>query len=154
MNKRIVLLLSAFVSAFLIGGAAIVVSGASAAGNPPAVNAQPALVSQPVAQPAQPDAARISGDAAAQAALSASPGAQLTSAPELVDYQGVVAYEVRLDAGLVYVDAGTGSVIFNGAVPQQAGPQQVERGWSRDGDDDDDHEEFEHDEHEHEHDDY
>lgn len=59
-----------------------------------------------------PAADTISADAAAQAALNLAPGAQLMSTPELVDFRGVTAYEVVLDAGTVYVDAASGQPIY------------------------------------------
>jgi len=37
--------------------------------------------------------------------------------PELVSYEGTPAYEVRLDRGLIYLDAQSGAVLHNGAVP-------------------------------------
>jgi hypothetical protein len=35
------------------------------------------------------------------------------SVPELVDYQGIVAYEVILNTGLIYVDANSGQVLYS-----------------------------------------
>jgi uncharacterized membrane protein YkoI len=69
-----------------------------------AVAAAPASANYPVAP-----------DIAAAIALNNAPGAVLLATPELVDFQGVVAYEVRLDRGLVYVDANNGQVLYNGA---------------------------------------
>jgi uncharacterized membrane protein YkoI len=51
---------------------------------------------------------------AAQIALQAAPGAVLLQPPELVDFQGIVAYEVILDIGTVYIDANTGEILYNG----------------------------------------
>jgi hypothetical protein len=42
-------------------------------------------------------------------------GAILTGAPDLVSFQGVVAYEVLLDRGTVYVEANSGQILYNGA---------------------------------------
>ncbi len=70
---------------------------------------QPQVV-QPTATPYA-----VSADGAAAIALAASPGASLLATPELVDFQGTVAYEVRLDRGNIYVDATTGKVLYNGA---------------------------------------
>lgn len=69
----------------------------------------------PASSASSPVAGQISADAAAQAALNLAPGAQLMSTPELVDFQGTTAYEVVLDAGTVYVDAGSGQPIY--AIP-------------------------------------
>ncbi len=55
-----------------------------------------------------PAAGQISADSAAQVALNLAPGAQLLGTPELVNFQGAMAYEVLLNAGTVYVDANSG----------------------------------------------
>ena len=50
----------------------------------------------------------------AQATASAkknSPRALLQATPELINYNGIVAYEVRLDSGISYVDANLGTVL-------------------------------------------
>lgn len=52
---------------------------------------------------------------AAGVALDAVPGSKLKRTPELVDYQGTLAYEVRTTAGLFYIDADTGAILYNGA---------------------------------------
>jgi len=49
----------------------------------------------------------------------------LLATPELVSFQGTVAYEVHLDRGLVYVDATTGNVLYNGVPAQQTGSASV-----------------------------
>ncbi len=53
----------------------------------------------------------VSADQADTLALAAVPGAKLTGATTLVSFQNVPAYEVTLDAGLIYVDASTGMVL-------------------------------------------
>jgi hypothetical protein len=53
----------------------------------------------------------VSPDQAGTLALTAVPGAKLTGVPTLVSFQNVPAYEVTLDAGLIYVDASTGTVL-------------------------------------------
>jgi uncharacterized membrane protein YkoI len=57
----------------------------------------------------------LSPQQAAMVALRAAPGATLTTAPDMVDFQGQTAYEVRLTRGTVYVDANSGQVLYNGA---------------------------------------
>jgi uncharacterized membrane protein YkoI len=59
----------------------------------------------------------VSADTAVAIVLTTVRGAALQSPPELVDYMGAVAYEVSLDRGLVYVDANTGKILANGAIP-------------------------------------
>ncbi|MGB8645408.1 MAG: PepSY domain-containing protein [Anaerolineae bacterium] len=84
------------------------------------IQAAPADPAQlPTEAPASDSGAQatLSADAAAQIAMKAAPGAQLTRTPELVNYNGTVAYEVLLDQGTVYVDAGSGKVLSN-SVPQ------------------------------------
>ncbi len=129
---------------------------------PPTPTPRPVvIVQQPAAtatsaQPQYP----ITPEMAGQLALNASAGAILVGTPELVLFEGKVAYEVVLDRGKVYIDATTGAVLYNGApVPQPPSnnggngsgggsnnpPQSAS--WS-----DDDHHEDEHeDEHEEEH---
>jgi len=95
----------------------------------------------------------VSADTAVAIVLTTVRGAALQSPPELVDYMGAVAYEVSLDRGLVYVDANTGKILANGAIPQVV-VKTVESssggGGGGGGDHDDDHEEHE-DEHEEDH---
>jgi uncharacterized membrane protein YkoI len=72
---------------------------------------------QPTAQPAAPATPTyaVSPDAAAGIALGAAPGATLIHAPDLVSFQGTVAYEVVLDRGTLYIDANSGQLLYNGA---------------------------------------
>ena len=82
--------------------------------------AQPAAQpQQPAAQadaaPAQPTFA-VTPEVAAEIALGAAPRATLVRLPDLVSFQGAVAYEVVLDSGSVYVDANSGQVLYNGAI--------------------------------------
>ncbi len=67
----------------------------------------------------EPDLA-VSAAGAEQIALAAAPNAASTAAPLLVDFQGTVAYEIGTNAGLLYIDATTGAVLFNGTVPAPA----------------------------------
>jgi hypothetical protein len=61
------------------------------------------------------DSYPISADLAVGLALNLAPGAKLTRWPELVDFQGAVAWEVRLDRGTMYLDATNAVLLFNGA---------------------------------------
>lgn len=74
------------------------------------------------AAPAAP-AYPISADNAGAIALAAEPGTQLMATPELVDFQGTVAYEVVLDAGKVYVDANTGQILYDGVAANKMAQQ-------------------------------
>lgn len=62
----------------------------------------------------------VSMEQAAALALQAAPGAVLNGSPRLVSFQGVTAYEVPLDKGLVYVDAQTGQILYNGTLAPAA----------------------------------
>jgi uncharacterized membrane protein YkoI len=174
MNQRLALLLATGLSTFLlVTGGAIAgrVTQAEATATPTAIptedivallqerelqyqqllaqaNAQ--LEQAYAAQTAQPTATvepefPVSPDQAAMIAMGKVPGATLMSSPELVNFQGSVAYEVVLNRGKVYVDATTGAVLYNGAA---AGSQVVQSGGGGGGghEREDDHEgEHEHD---------
>jgi uncharacterized membrane protein YkoI len=62
----------------------------------------------------------VTPEQAAALALKAAPGAALTSTPELVNFQGKVAYEVVLSLGKVYIDPNVGTILYNGAAPTSA----------------------------------
>jgi uncharacterized membrane protein len=130
---------------------------------PPTATPRPVvIVQQPAAtatsaQPQYP----ITPEMAAQLALNASPGAILQGTPELVLFEGSVAYEVLLDRGKVYIDATTGAVLYNGAPAPQppsnnggngSGGGSVNPPPSHSSSDDDsrenEHEEEHHEEHE------
>jgi len=104
------------------------VSAQQAAPAPLRVRAEPPAQSQatpqPTAEPAPtaPPAPTyaVSPDMAATIAMNIAPGAKLTRQPELVNFQGAVAYEVMLDRGAVYVDANSGQVLYNGAAATTA----------------------------------
>jgi len=59
----------------------------------------------------------ISADTAVAIVLTNVRGGELVKPPELVDYMGAAAYEISLVQGLVYVDANTGKILANGAIP-------------------------------------
>jgi hypothetical protein len=121
MKQRTALLVSAVLTAFVLVLVGAVVRQFSAPANvaqadAPATGA--ATGEAPVTWQAAPDAATppsqsypVSPEQAAQIALAAVPNAQLLRNPELVDYNGTVAYEVALDAGNMYVDANSGQLL-------------------------------------------
>ena len=82
----------------------------------------------------------VSPEQAAMIAMGVAPGATLAATPELVSFQGVVAYEVILSRGKVYVDATSGSVLYNGAGGAGAVAQSSGGGGGGGHGDDDDHE--------------
>jgi hypothetical protein len=65
---------------------------------------------------AQSGAVTITPDQATLIGAAAAPGAVLLGGPELVSFQGTLAYELQFDKGALYVDATTGSVLDNTAV--------------------------------------
>jgi len=134
MTQRTALILAAALTAFvlvLIGGVAV--RAVQAGLTPAAAMATPTVTDlapqgpiqqanepfQPAPQqptaPADAPAYAISPDLAATIALNLAPGAALTRTPELVNFQGTVAYEVVLDRGTVYLDANSGRVLYNGS---------------------------------------
>jgi hypothetical protein len=77
---------------------------------------QPTAAPDPTVPPPPPAPAyAVSPDMALTIATNVAPGAKLTRQPELVNFQGIVAYEVLFDRGAVYVDANSGQVLYNGA---------------------------------------
>jgi len=112
--------------------------------------AQSQSPAQSAAQPAaaqavqQPTGYAVTPEQALLVALGAAPGNAPGAVPELVSFQGIAAYEVALSGGLVYVDATTGSVLYNGAVAAAVTAP-------RSGGDDDDHDEHEDDDHDDDH---
>ncbi|OGO66863.1 MAG: hypothetical protein A2Z37_08485 [Chloroflexi bacterium RBG_19FT_COMBO_62_14] len=81
----------------------------------------------------------VSPEQAAMIAMGVVPGATLTATPELVSFQGVVAYEVILSRGKVYVDATSGAVLYNGTGGGAAVAQSGRGGGGGGHADDDDH---------------
>ena len=81
----------------------------------------------------------FSPEQATNLALQIAPGAVLLNAPELVNYQGAMAYKVSLNTGLVYIDANSGQVLFNGILslvsvgPSNKEPAKSERSAAKAG---------------------
>jgi hypothetical protein len=73
----------------------------------------PARASAASAPAAAPQIA-LSSDAARNIAVQAANFATMIRAPELVRFEGKVAYEVGFTRGVVYIDASNGAVLFNG----------------------------------------
>ncbi len=94
--------------------AAAAQAAASQAAQAAAARAAQAQAAPAAAMPAPP-AHKITPAMAAGIAGSVAPGATLAGEPDLVSFQGVPAYEVSFDRGLVYVNADTGQVLYNGA---------------------------------------
>ncbi len=83
-----------------------------------ALQSQVEQLKQEEVAPAQPEAAVSADQAAEIARLVAGKGRITVATPELVSFEGKTAYEVVFNQGSVYVDAQSGSVLFNGTVPQ------------------------------------
>lgn len=76
------------------------------------------------------------------------PNTKLLAVPELVNYQGTVAYEVRLDSGLAYIDANFGELLNPATNAMNDTPSALNAGGYEDDedeyDDDDDDEKGKH----------
>lgn len=157
MTHRTALMTAAALTAFLlvvVGGVIGRLSQPNGAEAASAGLAQPQIQFEPAQVPTQdaPSSASsptyaVSPASAAALALQGAPGARLSRAPELVNFQGVVAYEVPLDRGLVYLDASSGRVLYDGTTAAATGRGARSddehgsrgRGERHDDDDDDDH---------------
>lgn len=77
-------------------------------------------------------------------AMNAAPGSALMKEPELVFFQGALAYEVVLDQGTLYIDANTGQILYEGvpsAIQAAQAPLAAEPGRNRKDDRREDQEE-------------
>ncbi len=99
------------------------------------------LTQPPSANPS-PLAALTATQATALAQQDAPTNSVLQGSPELVNYNGTVAYEVLLDSGATYIDASVGTVLN----PVATNDYRAER---FDDDDDDDYEDKHHDDDKH-----
>jgi hypothetical protein len=109
----------------------------------PARAQMPAAPAPAPAQPAAPQIA-LSVESARDIAVRAANFVTMIRTPELVRFEGKVAYEVGFTRGVVYVDAGTGAVLFNGA--QGGGSVQPNSQPAVSDNHDDDHDD-DHDDH-------
>ncbi|MDN5565960.1 MAG: PepSY domain-containing protein [Psychrobacter sp.] len=66
------------------------------------------------------------------------PSAQLQATPELINYNGTVAYEVLLDSGTAYIDANLGTVL-NPVATNNYRADGFDDDYDDDYEDDDDH---------------
>ena len=111
-----------------------------------AQQAAPARASAaPAAAPAAAPQITLSSDAARDIAVRAANFATMIRTPELVRFEGKVAYEVGFTRGVVYVDANTGAVLFNGTQGKggsgQATSQSASSGGEHEGEHESEHEE-------------
>jgi uncharacterized membrane protein YkoI len=109
---------------------------------------QQALAEQLAQQQAQAQTAAtyaVSPNMAISTALTVTPGTVLLREPELVNFQGTVAYEVTLDRGQVYVDANNGQVLYNGAVATAGGGHDDHENEDHDDEGREDHDDEGHD---------
>lgn len=131
MNQRAALLMAAALTAFVLVVAGGLVGGMQRATLAPSMQAQfgapareqapavatplPGAVSAGVAQGNSEVDGLLPARVAEAIALAIVPGSRLVRLPDVVDFQGVVAYEIVLDRGMVYIDAMSGQVLSNGA---------------------------------------
>ena len=83
-------------------------------------------------------AAMLTSDQAIALAKQNLPNSTLQATPELVNYNGAVAYEVRLDTNTTYIDANLGSILN----PVNTSGALIDSDYS-DYDDDDDEDKYE-----------
>lgn len=118
MKSRMTLFIAAGLTAFVLVLVGAIASLVTQKDN--TTLAQP--MEQSVVAPAEADgtSSGLTAEQAAAIASSVAPdGATSTSTPELVNFQGTVAYEVVFGQGNVYVDAETGLVLYNGVTATQ-----------------------------------
>lgn len=84
-------------------------------------------------------AAMLTSDQAIALAKQNLPNATLQATPELVNYNGAVAYEVRLDTNTTYIDANLGSILN----PVNTSGALIDSDYSDYDDDDDDEDKYE-----------
>ena len=123
MSQKMAFIVAGALTAFvlvLMAGVAASVAIKSGGIAPAHAQAQSALF----AQGSGAAAVQITAAQATEIAQRAAPGAKLTRPPELVNFQGSVAYEVLLNQGTLYVDANSGSVLFNSAAAVVSAPVQ------------------------------
>ncbi|MBI4786946.1 MAG: PepSY domain-containing protein [Chloroflexi bacterium] len=121
MSQRMAILIAGALTVFVLvltTGVAVSVATKSLAVAPALPQSQVSLIGQA----SSATVVQISASQATQIALNAVPRAKLERAPELVSFQGAVAYEVVLDQSTLYVDANTGNVLFNSAATVASAP--------------------------------
>lgn len=152
MKQRTIMILTTILTAFIL----VVVGGIVrnvTAGNADVSNSTPSNQEPAYQEPAAPASDQmmvgVTADSATAIALQAQPDGTLTKAPELVNYQGVVAYEILLDRASLYIDANSGEVLYNSAENSAAMGEYEEYEEDEEHEEDDDDGEYE----EHEEDD-
>jgi hypothetical protein len=112
-----------------------------------AVQAAQSAAPQPAASAAAaaPQLA-VSAESALFTAIAATNNATMIRTPELVRFEGKVAYEIGFTKGVVYIDANTGTVLFNGT---QGRGGSVAPASDDDREHDDDHDDDDHDDDDH-----
>jgi Peptidase propeptide and YPEB domain len=100
-----------------------------------------ARAAAPAPAPAQPAAPQItlSPDSARDIAVQAANFATMIRTPELVRFEGKVAYEVGFTRGVVYIDATSGAVLLNGTQGKGGGQSSPPPSSGDDYDHHDDH---------------
>ena len=115
-----------------------------------AAASQPVVVSNQASAPAQQAAAApttyaVTPEGAINIAVGAAQGSTMIRTPELVLFEGKAAYEIGFTRGVLYVDANSGQVLYNGVTAphakSQTAPAQPSAGSSGNSDD------HEHDDH-------
>ena len=101
-------------------------------------------VTNPLSQSTQTSSlAALTAEQATALAKQGAPDATLQATPELINYNGTVAYEVLLDSGPSYIDANLGAVLNPVASDYRA------EGFEEEDDDHDDYKDKHHDDDKH-----
>ena len=130
MNQRMTLVLAGALTAFvvvLMVGVGLTVAAKSIVTASAATQLLDAAV-QPQSPASNAINVQLTPDQAAAVAMGIAPNATLIRAPELVNFQGTVAYEVGLNQGNVYVDANSGKVLLNSGATNSAAPARIGSG--------------------------
>jgi uncharacterized membrane protein YkoI len=148
MNKRMVTFVSIVITVFILGTAAVIIRDVSAnkGETDPQVIQDQLLEREQVynqviteanqrieqlnaelngGQADQTNPNNITPENAALIALATTNYEEpLLKLPELVDFEGKVVYEVQVKSGVIYLDAQSGEIVFNG-VPQKIDAEQA-----------------------------
>ncbi|MFD1245298.1 hypothetical protein [Paralysiella testudinis] len=103
--------------------------------------AAPAVTQATLPAASSAPATALSAAQALDVARQALPGAQFLQPPQLVDFDGIVAYEISADRGLIYIDANKRQVLSAPGQPM-AQPNPANQQYVREHDE---HEESERD---------
>ncbi|MGB0383551.1 MAG: hypothetical protein ACPGWR_01895 [Ardenticatenaceae bacterium] len=154
MKQKTAVIISTIITTFslvLLGGVA---GRMSVDANPVTPNTvvetqqMPQNVNYVPAAPSNQPTLAITPDRAALVALNNAPGASLLQTPQLVDFEGAVAYEVLLDRATLYIDGNNGEVLYNSLIVSASLPAYNGEEYEEEEYEEEEHEEYEEEEEE------